>query len=157
MMIASDVPTQSCMRTASGTPNRRNSSNSTGTTTPPPPIPNTPARRPVTMPAAITATRSQASSAKEAPAGNYALTLPAPDGVGPWPLPRCGRVSIPAASPARGGCGSCPVFHERALVEFEAEAGCGRHLEEPVLWFGHRLPKVEEPRHVFDGEPVRHR
>src|SRR5712671_826037 len=63
-MMASDVPTQSCMRTSSGTPKMRKISNNTGTTTMPPPIPNSPARIPVTTPAAITATASQTSSLK---------------------------------------------------------------------------------------------
>src|SRR5258708_10193526 len=55
MMIASEVPTQSCIRTSSGTWYMRNNSNRTGTMTAPPPMPNRPARIPVTMPAAITA------------------------------------------------------------------------------------------------------
>ena len=47
MMIASEVPTQSCMRTSSGTPRTRNTSYSTGTMMAPPPMPNRPARMPV--------------------------------------------------------------------------------------------------------------
>src|SRR5262244_677240 len=67
-MIASEVPTQSCMRISSGTPSRRNTSNNTGTMTAPPPTPNNPASRPVTTPAAITATASQTSSPSGTPA-----------------------------------------------------------------------------------------
>ena len=67
-MMASEVPTQSCMRTSSGTPSRRNTSNSTGTMTAPPPMPNNPASRPETTPPAITAIASQASSARGAAA-----------------------------------------------------------------------------------------
>ena len=62
-MIANEVPMQSCMRTSSGTPNTRKNSYSTGTITAPPPMPNSPARIPVTTPAAITAAASPTSSA----------------------------------------------------------------------------------------------
>src|SRR6266851_4159174 len=62
-MIASEVPMQSCMRTSSGTPSTRKNSYSTGTMTAPPPMPNSPARMPVTTPAAITAAASHTSSA----------------------------------------------------------------------------------------------
>ncbi len=51
MMMASEVPTHSCMRTASGTSKMRNTSNSTGTITAPPPTPNSPANSPVATPA----------------------------------------------------------------------------------------------------------
>src|SRR4029077_12172832 len=67
-MIASDVPTQSCMRTASGTSRMRKTSYSTGTMTAPPPMPNSPARSPVTTPAAVTANPSQTSSPNGTPA-----------------------------------------------------------------------------------------
>ena len=50
-MMASEVPTHSCMRTLSGTSSTRNTSNSTGTITAPPPTPNNPANRPVATPA----------------------------------------------------------------------------------------------------------
>src|SRR4051812_3631101 len=61
-MIASEVPMQSCIRTSSGTPARRNASYSTGTMTAPPPMPNNPASNPVTTPAAIVAAASSTSS-----------------------------------------------------------------------------------------------
>src|SRR5581483_2680673 len=61
-MIAREVPTHSCMRTESGTPSRRNISKSTGTMMAPPPMPKSPARTPLTIPAAMTAAASDASS-----------------------------------------------------------------------------------------------
>ena len=61
-IIASEVPMQSCIRAASGTPARRNASYSTGTITAPPPMPNSPASNPVTTPAAIVAAASSTSS-----------------------------------------------------------------------------------------------
>src|SRR5712691_4846733 len=66
-MMASEVPTHSCMRSSSGTPRMRKTSNSTGTMTAPPPMPNSPARIPVTSPATMTAAASQASSATGMP------------------------------------------------------------------------------------------
>ncbi len=62
MMIASDVPTQSGMRTSSGTPAMRNTSYSTGMTIAPPPTPKSPANRPMKRPAAISVNASQISS-----------------------------------------------------------------------------------------------
>ena len=62
MMIAIEVPTQSCMRTSSGTPRMRKISYSTGTMMAPPPMPNRPARMPVATPATITAATSSAIS-----------------------------------------------------------------------------------------------
>jgi hypothetical protein len=53
-MIASEVPMHNCMRTSSGTPRMENTSNSTGTMKAPPPMPKSPARIPVTIPAAMT-------------------------------------------------------------------------------------------------------
>ena len=61
-MIASEVPTQSGMRTSSGTPAMRNTSYRTGMTIAPPPTPNSPANRPMTMPAATSVNASQISS-----------------------------------------------------------------------------------------------
>src|SRR3974390_866641 len=61
-MIASEVPTQSCMRTSSGTPSTRKPSNSTGTMTAPPPMPNRPAISPVTTPPPRTPATSHATS-----------------------------------------------------------------------------------------------
>ena len=58
-MMASEVPTQSCMRTSSGTPSTRNTSYSTGTMMAPPPMPNRPARMPVRMPPPAIAEREQ--------------------------------------------------------------------------------------------------
>src|SRR5215469_16466609 len=66
-MMAIEVPTQSCMRTSSGTPRRRKTSNSTGTMTAPPPTPNNPARIPVTTPATRMAAASQTSSVSGTP------------------------------------------------------------------------------------------
>src|SRR3954449_2045562 len=71
-MIASEVPMQSCIRTSSGTPARRNASYSTGTMTAPPPMPNNPASNPVTTPAAITAAASSTSSVTGIPNINFA-------------------------------------------------------------------------------------
>src|SRR5262249_11048881 len=61
-MMASEVPTQSCMRTSSGTPRMRKTSNSTGTMTAPPPMPNRPASTPVTTPLANIPSTSSAIS-----------------------------------------------------------------------------------------------
>ena len=49
------------------------------------------------------------------------------------------------------------VAIERGLVEFEAETGCGRHHELAVLRPRDLLEEAHQPRHVFDGEPVRNR
>src|ERR1700730_3848903 len=78
-MMASDVPTQSCMRTSCGTPNMRKSSNNTGTTMMPPPMPNNPARIPVTTPAAMAAAASQINSLKGMLASTCRAGLAAPD------------------------------------------------------------------------------
>jgi hypothetical protein len=61
-MIASEVPSQSCMRTVSDTLSTRKISNNTGTVTAPPPIPKSPASKPVATPAAATASASDSSS-----------------------------------------------------------------------------------------------
>ena len=62
MMMASEVPTHSGMRTSSGTPVMRNTSYSTGMTIAPPPTPNSPANRPMTTPATTSVSASQISS-----------------------------------------------------------------------------------------------
>lgn len=56
------MPTQSCMRTVSDMLITRKISNSTGTVTAPPPMPKSPASKPVTTPAAATASASDNSS-----------------------------------------------------------------------------------------------
>ena len=66
-MMASEVPTQSCMRTSSGTPRMRNTSYSTGTMTAPPPMPNRPASSPVTTPLARMPSTSSAISPGDTP------------------------------------------------------------------------------------------
>jgi len=61
MMVAKDVPTATCMRTASSRPMVVNRWNSTGTMTMPPPTPSNPAARP---PAAPAANKMAASTAR---------------------------------------------------------------------------------------------
>ena len=67
MMIAIEVPTQSCMRTSSGTPRMRKISYSTGTMMAPPPMPNRPARMPVATPADHDQRRRAARSRRAEP------------------------------------------------------------------------------------------
>ena len=67
MMMASEVPTASGVLTASGMPRNRKRSCSTGTMTAPPPTPKTPARMPVTAPAAMSETAKKAKSPMEMP------------------------------------------------------------------------------------------
>ena len=61
-MIANEVPIQVWMRTSSGTSSTRNTSYSTGTMMAPPPLPNSPARRPTSMPAPAIQSASKAIS-----------------------------------------------------------------------------------------------
>src|SRR4051812_24941545 len=62
MMVASDVPTATCMRIEGSTLNESNTRNSAGTTTMPPPTPSRPARKPLKTPVA---TRARASTVNE--------------------------------------------------------------------------------------------
>src|SRR5450759_2689778 len=72
IMMASEVPMQSCMRTSSGTSSARNTSYSTGTIMAPPPIPNRPARMPTRMPAPAIQSASRTTS----PIGYPRIMLP---------------------------------------------------------------------------------
>src|ERR1700690_3837084 len=72
IMMASEVPMQSCMRTSSGTSIARNTSYSTGTIMAPPPIPNRPARMPTRMPAPAI----QSASRTISPIGYPRIMLP---------------------------------------------------------------------------------
>ena len=67
MMMASEVPMQSCMRTSSGTLSARNTSYSTGTMMAPPPMPNRPARMPTSTPAPAIQSASQTISPSGTP------------------------------------------------------------------------------------------
>ncbi len=66
-IIVRDVPTQSCMRTSSGTPNKRKISYKIGTMIAPPPIPKRPARVPVIRPPSTIAAMRRAKSANGTP------------------------------------------------------------------------------------------
>ena len=89
-MMAIEVPTQSCIRTSSGTPISRKTSYSTGTITAPPPIPNNPASNPVMTPAMTMARASQATRLMERRATSYFRVLHALDAAHTAPLKRNG-------------------------------------------------------------------
>ena len=105
MITASEVPTQSGMRTSSGTPMTRNTSYRIGTMTAPPPTPKTPARRPVSAPAAISETARKTRSPVGIPAsmsrirqkGRLLWAISCSGASTPW---RSGYAVEPAAGPA---------------------------------------------------------
>jgi hypothetical protein len=75
MMMASEVPTHSGIRTSSGTPANRKHSKNTGTRMAPPPIPNTPARNPDSAPTTTSNSASWRSSETSSPATGIPIFL----------------------------------------------------------------------------------